>query len=110
LARRQYYSASAIGLSLLLFGLEQQPVRQIRQRVSPWRLSFESQDRWTTLNRWLNAVEAGWLFQGVRLAAPGCPARLRAERAASMLLSFAPGMLANGSLDERVFAGAALAA
>lgn len=110
LARRQYYSASAIGLSLLLFGLEHQRVRQIRERVSPWRLSFESQARWTTLNRWLNAVEAGRLFQEVRPAAPGCPARLRAQRAASTLLSFTPPMLAGASLDERVFAGAALAA
>lgn len=110
LARRQYYSASAIGLALLLFGHQQQPVRQIRQRVSPWRLSFESPDRWTTLSRWLGAIEAGRLFQEVRPAAPGCPARLRAQRAASTLLSFAPSTVSQDSLEERVFAGAALAA
>jgi len=110
LARRQYYSASAIGLALLLFGHRQQPVRQIRQRVSPWQLSFESQDRWTTLSRWLGAIEVGQLFEEVRPAAPDCPARLRAQRAASTLLSFAPSTLAHASLDEQVFAGAALAA
>ena len=109
LARRQYYSASAIGLSLLLLGHERQPVRQIRERVSPWPLSFESPQRWTSLNRWLNAIEAGRLFGQVRPSAPGCPARLRAERAASTLLALAPAM-AEASLDERVFAGAALAA
>jgi len=110
LARRKYYSAWAIGLALLYFGLERLRVREIRRRVCPWRLSFESQDRWATLNRWLGAIEQGQLFEGVRPAAPGCPARLRAERAAGTLLSFAPSTLAGASLQERVFAGAALAA
>lgn len=109
-ARRQYYSASAIGLALLHFGHQMAPMRQIRQRVSPWRVSFESPSQWSSLSRWLKAIEAGQLFEQVRPAAPGSPARLRAERAASMLLSLAPAALAGASLDEQVFAGAALAA
>ena len=110
LARRQYYSASAIGLALLLFGHQQEPVRQIRQRLCPWRVSFESPSQWSSLSRWLEAIEDGQLFEQVRPVAPGSPARLRAERAASLLLSLAPAALVGASLDEQVFAGAALAA
>jgi hypothetical protein len=60
---------------------------------------------WVTIGRWLRAVEDGRLFQP--RAAPAIGAhRRRAERAAMMLVSFAPPALASAPLAEQAFAGA----
>ncbi|MEY2936162.1 MAG: hypothetical protein RL033_6911 [Pseudomonadota bacterium] len=106
LTARRHYSASAIGLSLCLFGMQQLSVGQTRARVCPWRLAFEPQ-RWTTLSKWVAAVQQGKLFAVVRPCPPTFAVRDRAERAAATLCSLA---LRAGSLDEQVFEGAALAA
>jgi len=106
LTARRHYSASAIGLSLCLFGMQQLSLGETRARVCPWRLTFEPR-RWTTLPKWVDAVEQGGLFTIVRPCPPTFTVRERAERAAATLCALA---LHAGSLDERAFDGAALAA
>lgn len=106
LCARRHYSASAIGLSLCLFGLEGFTIGQTRQRVCTWK-SFEP-EHWTTLPRWLDAIAEGRLFPGVVRPAPlTFSGRKRAERAAATLCELG---VTDGSLEERVFQGAALAA
>jgi len=106
LTARRHYSASAIGLSLCLYGMQQLSLGETRARVCSWRLAFEPQ-RWTTLPKWVAAIDQGRLFAVVRPCPPAFAVRDRAERAAATLCAFA---LRSGSLDEQAFEGAALAA
>jgi hypothetical protein len=109
LCARRHYSASAIGLALCLFGLMGRTIGETRERVCTWRLGFEL-DRWTTLRRWGAAVGAGKLLPRI-IAWRRWPERFSlragAERAAACLCSLGAGA---GTLTERAFAGAALAA
>jgi hypothetical protein len=61
LCARRHYSASAIGLSLCLYGMLGLSLRETRRRVCPWRAGFET-ERWTTLPGWLSAIEQGRLL------------------------------------------------
>jgi hypothetical protein len=106
LCPRRHYSASAIGLSLFLFGMRRLTIGQTRRRVCPWRAGFET-ERWTTLSSWLTAIEQGRLLSIVRPSPPSFSLRDRAERAAATLRALA---LAPSSAEEEVFAGAARAA
>jgi hypothetical protein len=106
LSARRHYSASAIGLSLCLFGMRGLSVGETRRRVCPFRAGFET-ERWTTLLGWIAAIEQGRLLSQVRPSPPGFSQRARAERAAATLSALALGA---GSLEARAFAGAALAA
>lgn len=106
LAARRHYSASAIGLSLCLFGMRRLTLGETRRRVCPWRAGFET-ERWTTLSGWLAAVAAGRLLSGVRPSPPSFSLREQAERAAATLCALS---LDGGSLEARAFGGAALAA
>ena len=106
LTARRHYSASAIGLSLSLYGMQRLSLGETRRRVCAWRFGFEP-ERWTTLPTWLAAIEDGRLFAQVRPWPQTFSMRERAERAAATLCSLA---LRAGELDEQAFEGAALAA
>lgn len=111
LVARRYYSSSAIGLALCLFGFRREPVQQVRQAVCAWGVSFESPQQWNTLGKWLKAVSEQRLYCQVRPWPPGYVPRQQAERVASTLLSYAPATTgSNRALEEQVFVGAALAA
>lgn len=104
LCARRHYSASAIGLSLCLFGLLRLSLRETRRRVCPWRVLSEG---WTTLSGWIRAIGEGRLLSRVRPCPPGFPLRKQAERAAATLCALASGP---GALEVQAFEGAALAA
>lgn len=106
LTARRHYSASAIGLALCLHGLRGLSVGETRLHVCAWPLGFET-ERWTTLPKWLAAIEAGRLFPVVRPWPARASLRRRSERAAATLCSLA---LSDGGLEARVFEGAARAA
>jgi hypothetical protein len=106
LAARRHYSASAIGLSLCLYGMRGLSLGETRQRVCPWRAGFET-ERWTTLPGWLTAIAEGRLLSGVRPSPPSFSLREQAERAAATLCALS---LEGGSLEAQAFQGAALAA
>jgi len=106
LTARRHYSASAIGMALCLYGLQGLSVGETRQRVCTWSLGFET-ERWTTLPKWVAAIDEGRLFRSVRPSSTGASLRRRSERAAATLCSLA---LSGGGLEARVFEGAALAA
>lgn len=111
LVARRYYSSSAIGLGLLLFGIRRQAVQQVRQAVCAWPVSFESPQQWNTLGKWLRAVSEQRLYNWVRPWPPSYVPRQRAERVASTLLSYALTVAVDSNtLEEQVFMGAALAA
>jgi hypothetical protein len=106
LTARRHYSASAIGLSLCLYGMLGLSLGETRRRVCAWPVSFNP-ERWTTLPTWVHAIGQGKLFARVRPCPPSFTMRARAERAAATLAGL---VHARGSVDEQVFTGAALAA
>lgn len=106
LTARRHYSASAIGLALCLYGMQQLSLGETRRRVCAWRCGFDP-ERWTTLPAWLAAIEQGRLFAQVRPCPPTFSGRERAERAAATLCGLA---FSAGTFDEQAFDGAALAA
>jgi len=109
LCARRHYSASAIGLALCSFGLMGCSIGETRQRVCTWRVGFELK-RWTTLGLWVAAVGSGRLLPRIIAWRPwpgSVSLRAGAERAAACLCALVPG---TGTLAERAFAGAALAA
>ena len=106
LTARRHYSASAIGLSLCLFGMRRLTLGETRRRVCPWRVGFET-ELWTTLSGWLGAIAEGRLLSGVRPSPPSFSLCEQAERAAATLCALS---LEGGSLEARAFQGAALAA
>jgi hypothetical protein len=69
-------------------------------------VGFET-ERWTTLQKWIAAIEAGRLFWMVRPSPAGTSLRRKSERAAATLCSLA---LSGGELEAQVFEGAALTA
>jgi hypothetical protein len=106
LTARRHYSASAIGLSLCLYGLQRLSMGATRRRVCAWRVSVDS-ERWTTLPGWVAAIQQGRLFTGIRPCPTAFTARDCAERAAATLCSLA---ITAGPLDAQAFDGAAHAA
>lgn len=106
LCARRHYSASAIGLSLCLFGMLGLSLGETRARVCPWRSGFET-ERWTTLPGWLSAIEQGRLLPRVRPSPAGASRRQQAERAAATLCGLA---LRTDDVEAQAFEGAALAA
>jgi hypothetical protein len=111
LVERRYYSSSAIGLALLLYGVRREPMQQVREAVCAWSVTFESPQQWNTPGKWLKAVSEQRMYSQVRPWPPSYVPRQRAERVASTLLSFAPVVSEPAlTLEEQVFVGAALAA
>jgi hypothetical protein len=102
--RRRLYSATAIGLSLALFGIEGHSARAVREAIAPTASHREPAESatWSTLRRWAREAKAGALIDDT-----ACPAtfslRQAAERVATSLRS-----LGRRGLDglERVWHGA----
>jgi hypothetical protein len=104
------FAAAAIGLALALFGVEGVPLREVRQRVSPWRrVGATAHGSWLALRRWVRAIRQRRLFASVRHWPAHFTARQVAERAAMTLGALAPPSLAHEVIVQRVFAGAPLA-
>jgi hypothetical protein len=104
--RARLFSASAIGLALMLWAVRCVPARQVRRRVSPWSVvGSTAADGWASLRRWVR--QAPQLFPGVRPCPEEWTDRQKAERIAMALAACAPA--ADGALIERVFIGAAQA-
>ena len=106
LTARRHYSASAIALSLCLYGMRGLSLGETRRRVCAWPVC-SAPDRWTTLATWVDAIDRGRLFIPVRACPASFTIRQRAERAAATLSGLA---FVRGTIDEQVFEGAALAA
>jgi hypothetical protein len=101
------YSAAAIGLALVLFGVAGLQAAEVRQRVSPWQqVGASAQGSWLALRRWVRAIRERQLFASVRQSPERFTARRVAERAAMTLAALAPPSLAEAGVEQRVFAGA----
>ncbi|HEX5853748.1 MAG TPA: hypothetical protein VFY36_11720 [Solirubrobacteraceae bacterium] len=104
------FSAAAIGLALVLFGVCGLSMAETRSRVSPWRHVGETAGlSWLSLRRWVCAVRERRLFACVRPSPARFTARQVAERAALTLSALAPTALADDRIEARVFAGAVAA-
>lgn len=101
------FSAAAIGLALVLFGVVGLPMAEVRGRVSPWRrVGASAQGSWLELRRWIGAIRDRRLFASVRRAPSRFTARQVAERAAMTLAALAPPSLPTQAIEHRVFSGA----
>jgi hypothetical protein len=103
-APRRHFTATAIGLGCLMYGLSMASLHATRARLSPWR---STESGWPAMGRWLDAIAGGAIFASVRASPPGWSRRRQAERVAQALLAVAP---ATGTLAVRAFAGAELLA
>jgi hypothetical protein len=105
----RYFSASAIGLALALFGVEHLAASEVRRRTSPWRVVGDAAaSSWVALRRWCAAARTGRLWSGVVRPRPTGSYRVVAERVALVLASRAPPPW-DASPAVRAFAGAARA-
>lgn len=107
---RRHYGASAIGLALLLLGVNGLDERAVRGRVCTERVTYDDCRRWPALRRWIAAIDDRRLFVCVRGSPLEATRSQRAARAAMTLVAHAPSSLRESSLEEQVIAGAALAA
>lgn len=107
-AARRHFGAGAIGLGLLLWSVEHQSARVVREIVGG--ISAPEQGDWPALRGWIEAISQGWLFGVVRAAPADFSRRQRAERAAMTLVALSPPALEHAGLAAQVFAGAAVAA
>ena len=98
--RARHFSATAIGLACVMYGLAGASLRDTRTRVSPWR---SSEPGWPVMRRWLDAIAAGAIFGSVRPWPDRWPRRGQAERVGHAVLGAAP---AEGPIEVRAFAGA----
>jgi hypothetical protein len=94
LLRRRLYSAGAIALALVLYGVAALPAAEVRRRVSPFRrVGATAAAGWAGLRRWCRAVRAGRLFPAIRALPTGATLREVAARAATTLAAYGPGGL-----------------
>lgn len=84
---KMLYAAGPIALALFLYGVELLPTREVRSRVSPWKIVGESTG-WPSLRRWLAAPARMW--RTVRASPEHFSSRQRAERVATSLAGHAP--------------------
>jgi hypothetical protein len=104
------FSAAAIGLALVLFGVGGLSMAATRTRVSPWqRVGATAAVSWLSLRRWARAARDGRLWACVRPSPVRFTARQVAERAARTLASLAPLALSEDRIEAQVFAGVGLA-
>jgi hypothetical protein len=106
--RRRLYAATAIGLSLALFGIDGHSARAVRAAIAPTCSHRDPAEgaTWTTLRRWAREAKAGALLDGGACPAP-FTLRQAAERIAASLMTL--GRRGLGAL-ERVWEGALEAA
>lgn len=104
------FSAAAIALALVLFGVRGESLAGVRARISPWRRVGEAAcTTWLTVRRWVCAIREQRLFACVREAPARWTARQVAERAATTLAALVPAADESVAIEARVFAGAPLA-
>ncbi len=107
LLRRRWYSAGAVGLALLGYGVGESSAR-VRARTSPSRsVGGSAVEHWVTLRRWVEAARSGMLFA---VGGLGVHARRSVARQVAQVLAARAGRELGGALDEKVFIGAAIAA
>lgn len=101
---KRLYSGAAIALALALFGLSGLPLREVRERVSPWAATqgYTAAASWCTVPRWTTTVREGRLFD-VRRPPEDWTPRQVAERAATTLAARVPEAMA---LAAAAFRGA----
>lgn len=98
------YSRSAIGLAMLLYGVEACSQAEVRSQISPWRdVGAGASKRWATLNRWLRAIRDRRLLPFVRRIPVDFSCRAAAERVATTLIAMTLPALRTSSFRERVF-------
>lgn len=102
---RRQYGAAAIALACWLWSVRGLSLGRTRTQVAPGRTD---EPGWAVVSRWVSAVGARRLLTSVRAWPESFTPRQRAERIAATVMSLAPS--AAGSPEERLFAGAALAA
>jgi len=102
--RARHFSATAIALACVMYGLSGESLRATRARIAPWR---SAEPGWPALGRWLDAITRGAVFAVVRPWPRRWPRRRQAERVAASVLAMTP---AAGALGVRAFAGAELLA
>ena len=104
LIKSRLYSRSAIGLAMLLYGVELLSQARVRSRICPWRdVGAGASHRWATLNRWLRAIQEKRLLPIVRRIPADFSCRAAAERVATTLAAMAPPALRHRPLAEQLF-------
>jgi hypothetical protein len=104
---RRLFNASAIGMALLLFGIDRMPLPPVRAAVSPWtRVGATAAAGWLAVRRWIRAVRERRLFARVHLGIGRRPARQVAERVACALSALGPTAPTSAGMRAAVFAGA----
>jgi hypothetical protein len=104
---RRLYSASAIGLSLALWGLVHMSASAVRQRVNPAKKVGDTAiSGWAMLRRWARDVMQGRLFSSVPKVDASGTLRSVAAMAASALSASAPPASRSSPIAERAFWGA----
>ncbi|WP_242395830.1 hypothetical protein [Anaeromyxobacter oryzisoli] len=108
LVRRRLYSAGAIALALVLYGVADLSPRDVRHRISPLRIvGATAAAGWASRRRWSRAVRGGRLFPIVRQLPADAPLRQVAARAATTLAAYAPGP-GGLALESAAFLGASM--
>lgn len=103
--RYRLFSLVAIVAALSMYGAERVSSREVRRRVSPWRVVGAAAERtWQTLQRWIRAARAGHLFP-FAMTARGAPREV-AERVSRMLMAKAPPSWADLPVTVQVVQGA----
>ena len=100
----RHYGAGAIALAAALYGVDQRPVTEVRQRVSTWDAGGTF--GWITLRRWLRSIRCGELFPGIRRCPTEWTPRQVAARAATTLAGWAPPSFCGLPVRAQAFHGA----
>jgi hypothetical protein len=103
--RRRLYGARAIGLALLLFGLELQSPSAVRATIAPTVSHREEAEgaSWSTLQRWAREAKVGTLIADGRACPETFTLRQAAERMAMTLQALGPR---GADARERLWEGA----
>jgi hypothetical protein len=103
--RRRLYGARAVGLALVLFGVQMQSVRAVREAIAPTASARDPAEAasWSTLRRWAHEAKAGTLIVEGRACPETFTLRQAAERTAMTFSALGPR--GAGAL-ERVWQGA----
>jgi hypothetical protein len=102
--RYRLFSLIAVVWAIALYGIERLPSREVRRRVSPWRIVGTSAARWSTLRRWLRAAESGVLL-ATAPAVSGTPREI-ARRLSYVLSASAPPGFRDETIAEQTVHGA----
>jgi hypothetical protein len=108
LLARGLFDVAVVGLALCLWGVHKQTMTQIYQQLNPWRRPEEMRG-WRQLGRWIKQIQQGRRFVGLCPGGVPLSERAAAERVAAVMAARCPPMLWSQSMEQQVFAGAALA-